>query len=65
LGISPLEFIILERIRLAKRLLKDQDMYIKNVSYEAGFDDCNYFIRTFKHYEGITPRQYQQLSNKS
>lgn len=64
LGISPIEFIILERIRLAKRLLQDQDVYIKNVSYEAGFDDCNYFIRTFKHYEGITPKQYRQLSNK-
>ncbi|HTN17895.1 MAG TPA: AraC family transcriptional regulator [Chitinophagaceae bacterium] len=65
LGISPIEFIILERIKLAKRLLQNQDVYIKNVSYEAGFDDCNYFIRTFKHYEGITPKQYQQLSNKA
>lgn len=64
LGISPIEFIILERIKLAKKLLKNQDVYIKNVSYEAGFDDCNYFIRTFKHYEGITPKQYQQLNNK-
>lgn len=65
LGISPVEFIIIERIKLAKRLLKNQDMYIKNVSYEAGFEDCNYFIRTFKHYEGITPKQYQQLNGKS
>lgn len=62
LGVSPIEFIILERIKLAKQLLKNQEMYIKNVSYEAGFDDCNYFIRIFKHYEGITPRQYQQLN---
>lgn len=62
LGISPVEFIIMERIKLAKQLLKNQDIYIKNVSYEAGFEDCNYFIRTFKHYEGITPKQYQQLN---
>jgi AraC-like DNA-binding protein len=40
-------------------------MYIKNVSYEVGFEDCNYFIRVFKHYEGITPKQYQQLINKN
>ncbi|GAA4449234.1 AraC family transcriptional regulator [Rurimicrobium arvi] len=63
LGVSPMEFIILERIKLAKRLLKNQDIYIKHVSYEAGFDDCNYFIRIFKHYEGITPKQYQQLNS--
>ncbi len=64
MGMSPLEFIILERIKLAKRLLKDQNLYIKNVSFEAGFEDCNYFIRAFKHHEGITPKQYQQLNNK-
>ncbi len=64
LGISPVEFIIIERIKHAKSLLKDQNLYIKNVSYEPGFVDTNYFIRTFKHYEGITPKQYQQLTNK-
>jgi AraC-like DNA-binding protein len=64
LGISPVEFIIIERIKYAKRLLKDQNIYIKNVSFEAGFDDCNYFIRAFKHHEGITPKQYQQLNGK-
>jgi AraC-like DNA-binding protein len=62
LGISPIEFIVLERIKLAKRLLKDKHIFIKNVSYEVGFDDCNYFIRAFKQHEGITPRQYQQLN---
>jgi AraC-like DNA-binding protein len=64
LSISPVEFIIMERIRFAKKLLKNRDLYIKNVSFEAGFDDCNYFIRAFKHHEGITPKQYQQLNNK-
>lgn len=64
LGISPLEYIVLERIKLAKKLLKDRRIYVKNVSFEVGFDDCNYFIRAFKHHEGITPKQYQQLTNK-
>lgn len=65
LGISPVEFVILEKIKLAKKYLKDKDIYIKNVCYEAGFEDSNYFIRVFKQYEGITPKQYQQLLNKS
>ncbi len=64
MGISPVEFIILEKIKLAKRYLTNKDIYIKNVSYEAGFEDSNYFIRMFKHYEGITPKQYQQLLHK-
>lgn len=62
LGISPMELIILERIKLAKSLLKNQHIYIKNVCYEAGFEDANYFIRAFKSHEGITPKQYQQLN---
>jgi AraC-like DNA-binding protein len=64
LGVSPVEFIMLEKIKLAKRYLTDKDVYIKNVSYEAGFENSNYFIRLFKHYEGITPKQYQQLLHK-
>jgi len=64
MGISPVEFIIMEKIKLAKQYLNDKNVYIKNVSYEAGFEDSNYFIRVFKHYEGITPRQYQQLLHK-
>ncbi|MFY8022221.1 MAG: AraC family transcriptional regulator [Bacteroidia bacterium] len=61
LGISPIEYIMIERIKIAKKLLKDQSIYIKNVSFEAGFEDCNYFIRAFKQYEGITPKQYRQM----
>ncbi len=64
MGISPVEFIILEKIKLAKSYLADKNIYIKNVSYESGFEDSNYFIRVFKHYEGITPKQYQQLLQK-
>jgi AraC-like DNA-binding protein len=64
LGISPIEFIILEKIKLAKQYLTDKSMYIKTVSYESGFEDSNYFIRVFKHYEGMTPKQYQQLLHK-
>ncbi|MCX6313653.1 MAG: AraC family transcriptional regulator [Sphingobacteriales bacterium] len=64
LGISPVEFILMEKIKIAKQYLSDKHVYIKNVSYEAGFEDSNYFIRVFKQYEGITPKQYQQLLHK-
>lgn len=65
LGISPMELVLSEKIKLAKQLLKDRNLFVKNVSFEAGFEDCNYFIRVFKHFEGITPKQYQQLNNKN
>jgi AraC-like DNA-binding protein len=61
LGRSPIEFIIDEKIRCAKQLLKNPSIQINEVCYLSGFEDCNYFIRLFKKHEGITPKQYQLL----
>lgn len=62
LGMSPIEFIIREKIKLAKKLLSDPLHNVSEVSYAAGFYDYNYFIRLFKKYEGVTPRQYQLMA---
>lgn len=61
LGMSPIEFVIGEKIRCAKQLLKNPSIQINEVCYLSGFEDCNYFIRLFKKHEGITPKQYQLL----
>lgn len=61
LGMSPIEFVLNEKIKCAKQLLRDQGLHINEVGYLAGFEDCNYFIRLFKKHEGITPKQYQML----
>ncbi|WP_447637405.1 AraC family transcriptional regulator [Flavobacterium microcysteis] len=62
LGITPVEFIVQEKIRMAKSLLSGQNIHVNEVSYELGFEDSNYFIRLFKKHEGITPKQYQKLT---
>ena len=61
LGISPIEFILSEKIKCAKNLLKNPTIHINEVCYLSGFEDVNYFIRLFKKKEGITPKQYQLL----
>ena len=63
LGLSPAEFIIKEKIKYAKRLLTDPYIQINEVSFATGFEDSNYFIRIFKKYEGITPKQYQLMGS--
>ena len=61
LGMSPIEFIIHEKLKCAKQLLKNPKIQINEVCYLSGFEDSNYFIRLFKKHEGITPKQYQLL----
>ncbi|WP_240768717.1 AraC family transcriptional regulator [Olivibacter sp. XZL3] len=62
LGLSPVEFVIRERIRLAKKFLTTPDSSIKEACFEAGFNSLHYFCRVFKKYEGITPGAYQAIS---
>jgi len=61
IGMSPIEFVLNEKIRCAKKLLKNPGIQINEVCYLSGFENCNYFIRLFKKHEGITPKQYQLL----
>lgn len=63
-GVSPLEFINRERIKLAKQLLSTPGNTITAVSLQCGFSDVNYFVRLFKKSEGITPGAYQACVNK-
>ena len=65
LGMSPIEYILNEKIKYAKKLLSNPNIQVNEVSYATGFEDCNYFIRLFKKYEGVTPKQYQLMNFKT
>lgn len=58
-GITPVDYINKERIKLAKQLLAQKNSTITEVSYQCGFADVNYFVRLFKKTEGVTPGAYK------
>lgn len=61
LGISPMEFVLQERIKKAKYLLKEEQIKLAEVSAATGFESSNYFSRIFKKYEGLTPSEYRKI----
>ena len=63
-GLSSVEYINNERIKLSKKLLAETNNNLQSVSDICGFSDVNYFTRVFKQVEGITPKAYQSLLHK-
>lgn len=59
-GISIVDFIVEERMFLAKELLKEGKMSISRVAYECGYDNYSYFTKIFKKKYGVTPREFSQ-----
>lgn len=59
LGMSPMEFILKERLKLARKYLKMGSYQIQEVCFMAGFNNITYFIRAFKSEFGMTPKVFQ------
>ncbi|MDX5421071.1 MAG: AraC family transcriptional regulator [Hymenobacteraceae bacterium] len=60
-GFTPADYILKERIELAKSFLRDPCTSVTQACYMAGFQNLNYFIRAFKKEVGTTPKAYQQV----
>ncbi len=59
LGVSPVEFINNERIKLAVGLLQNPHLTLKDIYMQCGFESRSYFNRVFKNRQRISPGEYQ------
>lgn len=59
-GENFIEYVTRVRIEAAKSLLKDVTLSIKEVCVACGYSDPNYFSRSFKRYEGMTPSEFRE-----
>lgn len=58
-GYTPADYILKERIRLAKAYLSDARNSITQVCFMAGFQNLSYFTRAFKKEVSTTPKAFQ------
>ena len=60
-GSPILNYVLDIRITQAKRMLRFSDDTIDSIGKVCGFEDQNYFSRTFKKVEGVTPTEYRKM----
>lgn len=59
-GMSPIAFLNCYRIQRAAQMLAQQDTSIAQIAMEVGFDNQSYFIRKFREYKRVSPREYRR-----
>ncbi|UKS23884.1 response regulator [Paenibacillus sp. HWE-109] len=64
-GLSISEYILKERIDLAKELLAKSDTSISNVALAVGFANFSYFSTLFKKEVLMTPQEYRKRFSSS
>ena len=59
---TPIEYLNLYRINIAKKMLLDNStISVSEVAYACGYNDSAYFIRIFKKTLNTTPAKFQSL----
>jgi AraC-like DNA-binding protein len=58
-GVGLLDYIHTVRIEKAKELLSSS-MNVKQIASKVGYIESKAFIRSFRHYEGITPGRFRE-----
>ncbi len=63
-GISCKQYIEKMRVYKAEEFLMFTDFDLNYISQETGFSDCSHFIKNFKRYKGVTPKQFRSSRRK-
>ena len=58
-GVTPHHYIMQQRVKMAKRILKQQKLSIAQVAVECGFSNQSHLGRVFKQHTGTTPRRFR------
>lgn len=59
-GITVMDYVTKVRLEEAKKLLRNHNYNIDEISEKLGYSDPSYFSRVFKRYEGVSPKQFRQ-----
>ena len=58
-GTTPHQYVMQQRVEMAKGLLKQQDLAIADIALDCGFSNQSHLGRVFKRHIGTTPKKYR------
>jgi AraC family transcriptional regulator len=58
-GVAPYRFVMQQRIEGAKGMLKDAKLSTSDVSTALGFASQSHFVKVFRQFTGLSPKQYR------
>ena len=59
-GVTPYDYLLEEKIKLAKQLLRNTDYSVRSIAERLDFSDEHYFSGFFKKKVGLTPSEYRK-----
>ncbi|OGV53361.1 MAG: hypothetical protein A2X49_01790 [Lentisphaerae bacterium GWF2_52_8] len=59
-GLSPVQYLLERKFEMARALLSESALTVKEISASLGFKDEYYFAALFKRKNGIAPGRYRQ-----
>jgi two-component system, response regulator YesN len=60
LGINYIDFLTECRIEKAKKLMADPEKSLKEITFEVGYHEPNYFSKVFKKMVTLSPTEYRR-----
>ncbi|MBM7563431.1 response regulator [Paenibacillus sacheonensis] len=60
-GMNYIDYLTECRMETAKQLMQDAEKSLKEITYEIGYHDPNYFSRVFKKIVGYSPTEYRKM----
>ncbi len=60
LGVTPMEFIMQEKLNYAKHLITNTNLSINAIAFQCGFENTSHFTQRFKKQFSLVPTQMRQ-----
>lgn len=60
-GVTPHQYILRQRIEMARGLLDTTSLSVEEIAYQCGFSGPSHFIDVFRKTSGMTPMKFRSL----